>query len=189
MAAFHQLQTFGSGPYNWSGFRDVMRAQAVAAALILMSGRAALASPFDGLWVADLKMQMGQAGFDNYVIKNGNYTCESCRPPRNYPADGRMRSIPGDVSVLSEGVSIAGSRTIVTRIVDHEMTRVTRMTVSPNGKTATYVSLDKLATPSCCAPRIWPNALLRLRLERTPHPGRGSAFDMLRFPRSIGPSV
>lgn len=100
-------------------------------------------SAFDGLWVEDLKAEMGQAGFDDYLVANGVYKCSSCRPPRRYPADGKMRSVPGDVSVISESVRIAGPRTMVTRIVDHEMTRETTMTVARDGKTATYVSLDK----------------------------------------------
>lgn len=126
----------------------------VAAILIFTVAGNATASPFDGLWVADLKTQMGQAGFDRYHVQNGIYKCESCRPPRNYPADGKMRPVAGDLSVLSEGTTIAGSRTMITRIVDHEMVRTTKMTVSPSGDMATYVSLDK-----------WPGRSDQLRTE------------------------
>lgn len=110
--------------------------------------------PFSAVWVEDLKAQAGDAGFDKYLVAGGVYNCESCRPPRSYPADGKMRPIPGDISVLSEGVTIAGPHRIVTRIVDREMARVTTMTVSPDGQTATYVSLDK-----------WPGKAKRLRTE------------------------
>lgn len=112
------------------------------------------ASPFDGLWVDDLKTQMGEAGFDKYLIANGTYRCDSCQPPRNYPADGKMRAIPGDPSVISESVTIAGPRTIVTRVLDHEMMRETRMTVAPDDRTATYVAFDK-----------WPTRTKRLSTE------------------------
>ena len=131
-----------------------MKAALVAATLVFVGAGNAAVSPFDGLWVADLKTQIGQAGFDNYLLVDGNYKCESCRPPRSYPADGKMRPVPGDVSVVLEGITIAGPRTIITRIVDHEMKRETRMTVSPNSRTATYVSLDK-----------WPGRARRLRTE------------------------
>lgn len=130
-----------------------IRAAVFAAAMALASA-SAHASPFDGVWVADLKTQMGQAGFDTYLIANGVYKCESCRPPRTYPADGKMRPIPGDVSVVSESATIAGPRTLVTRVVDHEMTRETRMTVARDGQTARYVALDK-----------WPGRTKRLRTE------------------------
>lgn len=131
-----------------------IRAAIVATAMVIASASVHAASPFDGLWVADLKTQMGQAGFDTYLVQNGVYKCESCRPPRAYPADGRMRSVPGDASVISEGVSISGPRTIVTRIAEHEMTRQTTMTVAPDGLTATYVSVDK-----------WPGRAKCLRTE------------------------
>ncbi len=111
-------------------------------------------SPFDGLWVDDLKTQMGEAGFDNYLVTKGIYKCESCRPPRNYPADGRMRAVADDPSVISESVIIGGPRTIITRIIDHEMTRETTMTVSRDGTTANYVALD-----------TWPARTKRLRTE------------------------
>ncbi len=97
---------------------------------------------------------MGEAGFDKYLIANGIYECDSCRPPRSYPADGKMRAVPGDPSVISESVTIAGPRTIVIRAVDHEMVRETTMTVARDGQTATYVALDK-----------WPRKKARLRTE------------------------
>jgi len=131
-----------------------MRALILAAALALSGARVEAGSPFDGLWVTDLSTQMGQAGFDDYLVANGIYKCESCRPPRSHPADGKMRPVPGDLSVISESVTIAGPRTIVTRILDHEMERETTMTVAPDGRTATYVSLDK-----------WPERAKRLRTE------------------------
>jgi hypothetical protein len=123
-------------------------------ALSLGAASAQAASPFDGLWVDELKTQMGQAGFDTYLVANGIYKCESCRPPREYPADGRMRPISGDPSVISESVEIKGPRTIVTRIVDREMIRETTMTVAPDDRTATYIALDE-----------WPGRTKRLRTE------------------------
>ncbi|HEY0313235.1 MAG TPA: hypothetical protein VGC56_12150 [Allosphingosinicella sp.] len=130
-----------------------------AAALILLgapvaSRPAPAASPFDGLWVDDLKTQMGEAGFDTYLVANGVYTCKSCRPPRSYPADGKMRPVPGDLSVLSESATVTGPRTLLTRLVDHEMARETTMTVAPDGTSATYVSLD-----------AWPGRTRRLGTE------------------------
>lgn len=131
-----------------------MRLLVVAAALTLTGTFAKAAGPFDGLWVDDLKTQMGEAGFDTYLVANGIYKCQSCSPPRNYPADGKMRLVAGDPSVISESVVIAGPRTIITRIVDHEMTRETTMTVAADGRTARYVSLD-----------TWPRRTKRLRTE------------------------
>ena len=134
--------------------RTVLRSLVFAAAFALAAVPAAARSRFDGLWVTDLDTQMGQAGFDDYLVADGIYKCSSCRPPRSYPADGKMRPVPGDVSVISESVRITGPRTMVSRVLDQEMDRETTMTVAPDGKTATYVSLDK-----------WPEHPKRLRTE------------------------
>jgi hypothetical protein len=96
--------------------------------------------PFTGTWVADLESQSG-LGKDVYLVADGKYRCDSCTPPRSYPADGKFRSI-GDSEGTHESVSIAGARSIVTRIVEPAISRVTTMTVSPDNRTATYTSID-----------------------------------------------
>jgi hypothetical protein len=131
-----------------------MKALILAAALALAGTSAQAASRFDGRWVDDLKTQMGQAGFDTYLVAGGMFECTSCQPPRRYPADGKMRPVPGDTSVISESAAIGGPRTLVTRVVDHEMIRETTMTVAPDDRTATYVALD-----------TWPGRTKRLRTE------------------------
>ena len=95
----------------------------------------------NGDWVADLQTQTGLSR-DVYVLRDGIYGCESCSPPRSYPADGALRAVTGAPGV-SEAVTIAGPRTIVTRIVQPALIRVTTMTVAPDDETATYVSIDR----------------------------------------------
>ena len=131
-----------------------MKAIVAAIALALGAVSAHAASPFDGVWVDDLKTQMGDAGSDVYLIASGVYRCDSCSPPRSYPADGKPRPVPGDTSVITEAVTIAGPRAIVTRTVGPEMTRETTMTVAPDGQSATYIALDK-----------WPGRSERLRTK------------------------
>jgi hypothetical protein len=110
--------------------------------LVAVPASAGARSPFDGRWVADLASQTGLAT-DVYLVANGTYRCDSCHPPRAYPADGRPRPIPGDPDVTSESVTIAGPRTIVTRIESPTLHRVTTMTIAPDDATATYVSNDR----------------------------------------------
>lgn len=98
-------------------------------------------NPFDGEWVADLNKQSGLAT-DVYFVRDGQYACSSCEPPRAYPADGKPHPVPGDPDVTSETVTIADPRTIVTHIVGPPLDRTTTMTVAPNDLTATYVSID-----------------------------------------------
>jgi hypothetical protein len=97
---------------------------------------------FDGRWVADLDSQTGLAR-DVYLVANGTYRCDSCSPPRAYPADGRPHPVPGDPEVTSESVAITGPRTMVTHIDGPSLRRVTTMTVAHDGATATYVSIDR----------------------------------------------
>lgn len=118
------------------------------------AGAACAASPFDGRWVDDLASQISSPQADVYLVAKGLYRCDSCDPPRAYPADGRPHPVPGDDDTVSEAVSISTPAAIVTRNVGHRMVRETTMTVSPNGKTATYVSLDR-----------WPGLPTPLRTE------------------------
>ena len=64
------------------GRRTALKALVLAGAFALVGARAEARSPFDDLWVAALDTQMGQAGFDDYLVADGIYKCQSCRPPR-----------------------------------------------------------------------------------------------------------
>lgn len=111
------------------------------ATLPIGGAAAAAASPFDGIWIADLTSQGGLPE-DDYLLSGGIYSCRSCSPPRSYPADGKPHAIAGDENVTSEAVTVTGPRSILTHIVSPAMMRSTTMTVSPDGQTATYVSID-----------------------------------------------
>jgi hypothetical protein len=97
--------------------------------------------PLTGTWVADLSSQQGLPT-DIYLVREGTYSCESCTPPRRYPADGRLRPVEGSPGV-SEAATIVDSRTLSTRIVQPGLDRLTRMKVARDGRTATYVSIDR----------------------------------------------
>jgi len=94
-----------------------------------------------GRWVADLSTQDATETLDVYEVANGLYACLRCTPPRRYPADGKLRPVPGDPGV-SESVTVISPRAIVTRIVSQGRTRETTMTVDAQDRTATYVSID-----------------------------------------------
>lgn len=113
-----------------------------AIALLAIPAQGGARSPFDGRWVSDLDTQSGLPT-DVYLVRDGIYRCDSCEPKRDYPADGRPHPVPGDPQVLWESVTVAGPRTIVTRIEDPTRSRVTTMTVAPDGRTATYVTHDR----------------------------------------------
>jgi hypothetical protein len=106
-----------------------------------VAAAAAFPASFTGTWVAELDTQSG-LGIDHYLVAKGTYTCSSCNPPRSYPADGKLHRIAGSPEPTQESVTVKGPRTIVTRIVEPSIRRVTTMSVASNGRTATYVSID-----------------------------------------------
>ncbi len=123
----------------------------LAAALLALTGPVSIAAtaptapaetnPLNGRWVADLDTQASTGHTDLYLVSEGVYRCDSCEPPRAYPADGVVRPVAG-ASQVRESVKIAGPRTIVTRIETPGEVRTTTMTVSSDDQSATYVSLD-----------------------------------------------
>lgn len=119
--------------------RAVLRA---IACMLLASAPAEAGSIFDGDWIADLDTQSGLPT-DIYLVRDGQYACQSCSPPRAYPADGILRPVPGDPDQTSEAVRITGPRQIITHIVGSALDRTTTMTVAPDDRTATYVSIDR----------------------------------------------
>jgi hypothetical protein len=123
--------------------RTVLRAGSLAAGAALLASASPVgrSDPVSGAWVADLDSQQGLPT-DVYVVKDGFYSCERCQPPRRYPADGRMRPVPGAPGT-SESVAIVDEAAISTRIVQPDLDRTTRMRVARDGRTATYVSIDR----------------------------------------------
>jgi len=99
-------------------------------------------SPFDGRWVSDLDTQSGLPT-DIYLVADGRYRCDSCAPPRAYPADGKPHPVPGDDQVRWESARIAGPRTLVTHSEGPTLSRTVTMTVAPDDRTATYVANDR----------------------------------------------
>ncbi|HEX8127335.1 MAG TPA: hypothetical protein VF548_17300 [Allosphingosinicella sp.] len=113
----------------------------LVAAVLASAAPARPEPPFSGTWVADLRTQQGLPT-DLYVVKDGIYSCDSCEPRRRYPADGRLRPVPGAAGI-SESAAIVDRATLSTRIVQPDLGRTTRMRVAGDGKTATYVSVDR----------------------------------------------
>lgn len=118
-----------------------MRLAALTAAWLLLASASPPASTMSGTWIADLDTQQGLPT-DVYLVRDGIYACESCVPPRRYPADGRLRRVTDDPAV-SEAVRIVDRRTISTHIEQADLVRTTRMRVSADAQSATYVSIDR----------------------------------------------
>jgi hypothetical protein len=120
-----------------------MKGLALLVSALLSTASSPQRSPLTGTWVADLASQQGLPT-DVYLVRDGIYSCDSCVPPRRYPADGRLRPVATN-SAVSEAVTIVDARTLSTRIVQPDLVRTTRMRVARHGQTASYVSLDRRA--------------------------------------------
>jgi len=119
----------------------ILETGSIIAAALASSAPAGAVSPVSGTWVAELGSQQGLPS-DRYVVKDGIYSCESCQPRRRYPADGRPHAVAGAPGT-SESVAIVDGAAISTRIVQPDLDRTTRMRVARDGRTATYVSIDR----------------------------------------------
>jgi hypothetical protein len=106
-------------------------------------------SDFDGTWkIALNKAQMPDKP-DVLVLQSGNYQCKTCVPAINVKADGEDHSVTGNPSYDAISVKILGDQAIE-RIEKQNGKTVgtSRMTVSPDGATATVEFTDSSNTNS-----------------------------------------
>jgi hypothetical protein len=120
-----------------------MRFLILVIAVLACAVPAAAKGPFDGKWIADLRVQDASGLVDDYLVADGAYACRSCDPPRAYAIDGKLHSITGDPEIASESVTVLGPHAILTREISPVRVREVTMTVSSDDKTATYVAIDR----------------------------------------------
>jgi hypothetical protein len=118
----------------------------VAAALLLSALAAAPAlaqSGFDGTWKADLStLQMPQKP-DVLIVKAGVYTCESCVPKIEVPADKADHAVTGHPYFDQVAVRIVDDRTIrVAQRLKGKLMYLGESKVSPDGKTLAFSFRD-----------------------------------------------
>ena len=122
-----------------------------AAALLLSAfaaGPAFAASPFDGTWKADLStLQMPQKP-DVFSVRNGVYTCESCVPRVEVPADMASHPVTGHPYYDRIAIRVVDDRTIrIAQRLKGKLMFVGEQKVSPDGKTLTFAFRD-MGSPS-----------------------------------------
>lgn len=117
-----------------------------AAALLLTAFAAApalAAGPFDGTWKTDLStLQMPQKP-DVFSVRNGIYTCDSCVPRVEVPADMASHPVTGHPYYDGIAVRVVDDRTIrIARRLKGKLMSVGEQKVSPDGKTLTFAFRD-----------------------------------------------
>jgi hypothetical protein len=93
-------------------------------------------SPFDGTWKIDLDQSQSQP--DVYLLKEGKYRCATCDPPLEVIADNQDHPVSGDSCYETARVRVVDDLTVEETDKRHgQAVGTSRMTVSPDGNTAT----------------------------------------------------
>ena len=111
----------------------------VAMISVLTMARFAMAqSPFDGTWRPDPQRPGPGRPSDLIRLNDGEYECQSCKPPYRVKADGIGHPISGNPRFDSLAVQVVDDRR-VTRIAKRKGTTVveSRVEVSADGQTLT----------------------------------------------------
>jgi hypothetical protein len=91
-------------------------------------------SAIDGVWKTDPKSVVGASKASQYVVKGGQYHCDSCAPKINIKADGQPQRVPGNPYLDTVTAKIVDEHTFeITSQKDTLVTTAT-MTVSADGK-------------------------------------------------------
>jgi hypothetical protein len=117
----------------------------IAAALLLsaLAAPAFAQSGFDGTWKADLStLQMPQKP-DVFAVKGGVYTCDSCVPRVEVPADKADHAVTGHPYYDQIAVRVVDDRTIrVAQRLKGKLMFLAENKVSPDGKTLAFAFRD-----------------------------------------------
>ena len=88
--------------------------QFALAAVMLISSVALAQSPFNGTWRPDPQRPGTDRKPDIIQIVNGEYDCQSCKPPYKIKANGTDQPIPGNPRFDTLRVTVVDDRTITT---------------------------------------------------------------------------
>jgi hypothetical protein len=95
-------------------------------------------SDFDGTWKIDVSKTIVSAKTDTFVLKSGTYQCKTCLPAINVKADGEDHSVNKNPYYDAISVKVSSDQGIETTEKQKGKTvAISRMTVSPDGVTAT----------------------------------------------------
>lgn len=101
-----------------------------------------------GTWKADLSTVQIEQAPDQYLLKGGQYTCQSCNPPLTLAADGAFHPVTGRPYADSMAIKVVDDHTMMrTGKKGDRVTGELKMTVSADGNTLTGEFSDS-STPN-----------------------------------------
>ena len=91
-----------------------MKRVAIAASLVFAfaAAPAFAQSPFDGTWKEDLSTYKAPEKPDVFAVRNGVYTCDTCVPRVEVPADKADHAVTGHPYYDQIAVRVVDDRTI-----------------------------------------------------------------------------
>lgn len=101
-------------------------------------------SAFDGFWIMDLTKAQLPTKATTYLLQNGVWHCDICRPPLDIKTDGQDYTIhSGDACREIASVNVIDDRTVVVTFKEKGRIRGTiKVTVSPDGNTLTLQDVN-----------------------------------------------
>ncbi|HYK40093.1 MAG TPA: hypothetical protein VEU98_08695 [Candidatus Eremiobacteraceae bacterium] len=116
-------------------------------AVFLMPELATAQSVFDGTWKADLNATKFPDKPDEYVLKDGMYSCKSCAPPYTVKADGTDQKVAGHPYFETTNIKIVDDKTIEeTTKKNGKVMSTSKTWVSADGKTMMFEFSDSSAS-------------------------------------------
>jgi len=98
----------------------------------------ASAGGLDGTWKADLATVQVDAKPDQYMLKDGKFSCSTCTPPLDVAADGAFHPVTGRAYSDSMSVKVDDDHNVTqTAKKGDKVTNETKYKVSDDGKTLT----------------------------------------------------
>jgi hypothetical protein len=98
----------------------------------------AAATGIDGTWKVDLATVQIDAKPDEYMLKDGKFSCSSCTPPLEVAADGAFHAVTGRSYSDSASVKVDDDHNVTqTMKKGDKVTNETKYSVSDDGKTLT----------------------------------------------------
>ncbi|HUR90638.1 MAG TPA: hypothetical protein VMZ74_16255 [Ramlibacter sp.] len=95
-------------------------------------------SALDGSWRTDLKSISGADKPSKYLLKDGNYECDSCAPQIKVKADGTEQPVAGNPFLDALAVKVADDRTIeLTTTKGGKVVTSGKITIAADGNSMT----------------------------------------------------
>jgi hypothetical protein len=116
-------------------------------AVFLMPELATAQSVFDGTWKADLNAAKFPDKPDEYMLKDGMYSCKSCAPPYTVKADGSDQKVAGHPYFDTTNIKIVNDKTIEeTTKKNGKVMSTSKTWVSADGNTMMFEFSDSSAS-------------------------------------------